>query len=385
MSPVNPVGPVSPVSLLSQSSQVNLTKAEKLARLRLWRTPRVGPASFRTFMARFGTAVAAVDALPDHAKSLGKKALAIPSLADAVREIEALYDLGGRFVFSGTPEFPDLLEHIADAPPLLATLGNIDLLHRPQIALVGSRDASLAAKQVTRTLAADLGAAGFVITSGLAKGIDAAAHEAALPTGTIAVVAGGIDMIYPKENAALHRQIAEHGLIITEQALGTPTRAQLFPLRNRLVSGLSLGLVVTEATTRSGSLISARLAGEQGREVFAVPGSPLEERSQGANHLLKQGAHMAANAADVIEVLGSSPRFESPQRQADFVPEPLPLKDAKPLLAKILENLSTHPVGIDALIQECEVPAHTMKSALADLELMGDIHQHPGGQYSRAP
>lgn len=362
-----------------------LSKAEKLARLRLWRTPRVGPASFRTFMERFGSGEAAVDALPAHAASLGKKAPAIPTMADAVREIETLYEMGGRFVFAGTAEFPSLLEQIDDAPPLLATLGNIELLQRPQVALVGSRDASLAAKKVTRTLAAELGAAGFVITSGLAKGIDAAAHEAALPTGTIAVVAGGIDVIYPRENADLHRQIAEHGLIITEQTLGTPTRAQLFPLRNRLVSGMSQGLVVTEATTRSGSLISARLAAEQGREVFAVPGSPLEERSEGANHLLKQGAHMAANANDILEVLDSAPRFESPQIQEAFIAEALPPRDQGSLIDKILQNLSTHPVGIDALIQECQVRADTMKTALADLELMGDIHQHPGGQYSRVP
>ena len=364
---------------------MTLDKSEKLARLRLWRTPRVGPASFRTFLQRFGSAQAAIEALPAHAKALGKAAPAIPRAAAALHEIETLFNMGGRFVFAGTPEFPDALEQIADGPPLLATLGNIDLLRLPQVAIVGSRDASLAAKKVTRQLAQELGKAGYVITSGLAKGIDAAAHETALSTGTIAVVAGGLDIIYPKENAALHHQIAEQGLIVSEQALSTPTRAQLFPLRNRLVSGLSLGLIVTEATKRSGSLITARLAAEQGREVFAVPGSPLEERSEGANHLLKQGAHMASSAADVLEMLPSIPMFQTPQTQVDFSPEPRPQPSEEPLLDQIRQNLSAHPVSIDALIQECQVPTYEVIAALADLELMGDVHQHPGGQYSRVP
>ena len=285
--------------------QVDLPRAEKIARLRLWRTPRVGPATYRSILERFGTAEEAIDQLPAHMKSLGKRTLNIPEKRAIVSEIESLHAMGGRFIFDGAPEFPPLLSHTEDSPPVLGTIGNLDLLQRPCLAIVGSRAASLNGKRLTAQYARAMGQAGFAVVSGLAKGIDAAAHEAALPTGTIAVVAGGLDMIYPRENHNLHQAIARDGLIVSEQPLGMPTSARLFPLRNRLVSGLSLGTLVVEANARSGSLITARLAGEQGREVMAVPGSPLDGRSEGTNQLIRQGATLIAGPEDLHDVFAT--------------------------------------------------------------------------------
>lgn len=374
---------------------MTLSREEKLARLRLWRTPKVGPATFHDLIANFGSAETVLAELPGHVRSKGRAAPKIPNRQEAVAEIEALHAMGGRFLFADTPEFPVALSHIADAPPLLACLGRVELLQRPCIAIVGSRNASLAGKHMTAQFAETLGAEGFVIVSGLAKGIDAAAHRAALKTGTIAVVAGGLDVIYPRENTDLHHVLATDGLIISEQRLGMPTSARLFPLRNRLVSGLSLGTVVVEANARSGSLITARLAGEQGREVFAVPGSPLEGRSEGTNQLLKQGATLVTKGDDILDVLASTPLdiFSSAVPKDDSTPlfgppEPQasPTQAAsKDLNDLILENLTLDPIPIDALALECKVSAAAIQAALADLELGGLILRHVGGQVSKAP
>ncbi len=360
---------------------MSLSREEKLARLRLWRTPRIGPATFHSLISQFGCAEEAIERLPAHLESQKRQALKICPIDQAVKEIEALHQLGGRFIFAGTQEFPYLVSKIEDAPPLLATLGNIDLLQHPTLAIVGSRNASLNGKRLTREYAAALGQAGHVIASGLAKGIDAAAHEAALDTGTIAVVAGGLDVVYPRENSDLHHQIAQQGLLISEQPLGMPTSARLFPLRNRLVSGLSHGTLVVEANARSGSLITARLAAEQGREVFAIPGSPLEGRAEGTNYLIKQGATLVTSPADILESLNilTGPGFEPPKPAI-----PAPSSGGGSLHDLILENLSLSPVPIDALALECQVTAALMQPALADLEMAGLIERHPGGHISKA-
>lgn len=360
---------------------MSLSREEKLARLRLWRTPRIGPATFQTLLDEFGSAEEAIERLPAHLKSQKRQALKICSRDQAVKEIEALHKMGGRFVFAVSEEFPYLLSQIEDAPPLLATVGKIELLHRPTLAIVGSRNASLNGKRLTRDYASTLGQAGHVIASGLAKGIDAAAHEAALELGTIAVVAGGLDVIYPRENTDLHHQIAKQGLLISEQPLGMPTSARLFPLRNRLVSGLSLGTLVVEANARSGSLITARLAAEQGREVFAIPGSPLEGRAEGTNQLIKQEANLVTSPEDILEALDTvaGPGFEPPKPTPA---QPLPA-DAS-LHDLILQNLSPEPVPIDTLALECQVTAALMQPTLADLEMAGLIERHPGGHISKA-
>lgn len=300
---------------------MTLSREEKIARLRLWRTPKIGPATYRTLMTRFGSALDTLERLPEQVRAAGRPVPKFPEAGKIIAEIEALHKLGGRFIFSGAPEFPDILTHIPDAPPILAALGRLELLQRPSIAIVGSRNASLNGKNLTHLYAQALGQAGFVITSGMAKGIDAAAHHAALATGTLAIVAGGIDVIYPRENKGLYDQIAEQGLILAEQPLHMPTSARLFPLRNRLVSGLSKGTLVVEANARSGSLITARLAAEQGREVFAVPGSPLEGRAAGTNDLIKQGATLVTRVEDILDVFDILPVALS---QPPIAPMPAP-------------------------------------------------------------
>ena len=365
---------------------MTLDHDEKLARLRLWRTPRVGPATFANLMQRFGSAQEALERLPGHVRALGRTPPHIPSREAAIREIETLHKMGGRFIFAGTPEASRLLDHTPDAPPLLATLGRVELLQRPTLAIVGSRNASLSGKTLTRSFAEAIGQAGYAIISGLAKGIDTAAHQAALPTGTIAVVAGGIDVIYPRENAALHQQIAEQGLIVSEQPLGMPTSARLFPLRNRLVSGLTLGTLVVEAGVRSGSLITARLAAEQGREVFAIPGSPLEGRAEGSNLLIKQGATLVSNAQEILTALQGlhDPGFEDRRRQDQLRVEPV-AQDLSALRKRILDVLSIQGVGIDALTQECQGTPAQMQTALADLEVAGFIIRTPGALIALHP
>ncbi len=386
-------------------------REEKIARLRLWRTPRIGAATYADLLDRFGTAQAALDQVPQHRRARGLQRLAIPDRGQVIGEIEALNRMGGRFLFADAPEFPALLRQIPDCPPLIATLGNTALLQRPCLAVVGARNASLNGKSLARTYAQTLGEAGFVVVSGLARGIDAAAHTAALPTGTIAVVAGGLDVIYPRENADLHGLIAADGLILSEQPLGMPTSARLFPLRNRLVSGLSYGTLVVEANDRSGSLITARLAGEQGREVMAVPGSPLEGRADGTNRLIRQGATLIGNRHDLIEGLsmlaaaqGLSLAPADPARAApDRAPHPKQpsqrvtqateqVREASaghagevPLSAQIKEALSVDPISLEALTDACTGTAAAIQAVLGDLEVRGEIVRHPGGLIALAP
>ncbi len=374
-------------------------REEKIARLRLWRTPRIGTATYADLLAHFGTAQAALAQVSEHRRARGLQHLAIPGRGQVICEIEALNRLGGRFLFADAPEFPALLRQIPDCPPLIAALGNTALMQRPCLAVVGARNASLNGKSLARTYAQTLGEAGFVVVSGLARGIDAAAHTAALPTGTIAVVAGGLDVVYPRENADLHRQIATDGLILSEQPLGMPTSARLFPLRNRLVSGLSYGTLVVEASDRSGSLITARLAGEQGREVMAIPGSPLEGRADGTNRLIRQGATLIGNRHDLIDglrmltaahgvPLEPAPKTSrDPASQATKDLGETPADDASEALlsAQIKEALSVDPISLEALTDACTGTAAAIQAVLADLEVRGEIVRHPGGLIALAP
>ena len=357
-----------------------LTPSQKIAWLRLIRTPNVGPQTFRQLINRTGSAEAAIDALPDLAHRVGVGA-AIPSVAEAEDEIAALHKIGGRLVASGEPDYPPLLPHIHGAPPLLSMVGGERLDLKRTVALVGARNASAAGTRMTELLSRQLGEAGFTIVSGLARGIDAAAHTAALSTGTMAVLAGGMDQIYPEENIPLSRGIVEHGgMLLTEMPLGWQPRAQDFPRRNRLVSGTSLGVVVVEAAKRSGSLITARLALEQDREVFAVPGSPLDQRSEGGNHLIQQGARLITGAQDIVEALSHADPTRSILLEPDWAPE-TPFDDGEPTQGdreRLLEALSVTPISVDALIAATGLSVAVMQMLLLELDLAGRIEWSSG-------
>jgi DNA processing protein len=333
--------------------------AERRARLRLARSARIGPVTFHEALGHFGTAKAAC------------RELATVSDAAIAREEEALARLGGRFIVWGDSAYPAALAALPDAPAVLSAVGNLALLERPALAIVGARQASLAGRRFAGLLAAQLGAAGFVVASGLARGIDAAAHEAALPTGTIAVLAGGIEQIYPPQNAALHAAIAEQGLLLAESPLGAPPVARAFPRRNRIVSGLSRGVLVIEAAAKSGSLITAQRAAEQGREVFVMPGSPLDARHAGSNGLIRDGAILTRDANDILGVMGL------PQSVSQVIE-----KTRRNLhgtsTAKVLEALGPTPTAVDELVRRCQVSAATVAEVLLSLELEGRLERHRG-------
>ncbi len=364
--------------------------AEKLHWLQLARTENVGPITFYNFIDYYGSAAKALEAIPGLAARGGrKKPLVIPPMDAVTREYEQLRKKGGDIITAADPDYPLPLGAIEDAPPVLSILGRRDLLARPSLAIVGARNASLNGRKLAEKLAEELGQAGHVITSGLARGIDTAAHEGALPTGTIAVVAGGIDIIYPKENTALYSHISENGLIIAENPLGTAPRAQDFPRRNRIVSGLSSGVVVVEATERSGSLITARLAAEQGRDVYAVPGHPLDPRAGGPNKLIRDGAALIRNADDILEGLNAfSGAPPAPDRQmrlldsgsAPFHPEQADSRDLDEVRGMLMDHLSPAPCMIDDLIRQTGIPASLAHTALMELELAGRIQRLPGNR-----
>ena len=280
-----------------------LADDERVTRLRLLRSENVEPITYHQLIARYGTATAALDALPSLARRGDRSALRITGHREAHDELKALKRVGAGPLTHGEPLYPETLATLPDAPPLISIMGNLELLRRPTVAVVGARNASSAGVRFARTLSAELGEAGFAVVSGLARGIDTAAHTGALEFATIAVLAGGIDSVYPPENDILQGRIATQGLLVAEQKIGTRPKARHFPTRNRLISGLSLGVVIIEAATRSGSLITARCALEQGREVFAVPGSPLDARCHGSNNLIRDGAVLIQSADDVTAVL----------------------------------------------------------------------------------
>ncbi|MGE4313949.1 MAG: DNA-processing protein DprA [Pseudobdellovibrionaceae bacterium] len=369
---------------------MNLTDAEKLDWLRLIRTDHVGPVTFYRLVSRYGSAAKALEALPELQARGGKKSARIPSKADAERELQAIHKSGGQLISAQDEAYPLALSAIEDAPPLLTVLGNAALLNAPSIGIVGARNASLNGKKFTKKLAADLGRQGQCVVSGLARGIDTSAHEGALETGTIGVVAGGADVIYPTENTKLyHDIIAKGGAIVAESPWGTQPSAMLFPRRNRIVSGLSAGVVVVEATLRSGSLITARLAAEQGRDVFAVPGFPGDPRAEGPNALLRDGAVLVQKADDIISHLssfvarGTQGKLLENMVQRDFVVEEMPL-DPMPsdLSQKVIAALSHTATGVDEIVRTCHVSSAEVQAILLELELGGRVIRLPGNRVS---
>ncbi len=355
--------------------------------MRLIRSENVGPIGFRQLLAHFGTAGAALEHLQDLAwRGGGGRKIRICPSADAIREIEAVEDRGARLAALSEPAYPALLREIEDAPPVLTLLGPTDPNARPTVAIVGSRNASANGVHMAKKLASALSQAGYLVVSGLARGIDRAAHEGALPGGTAAVYAGGVDVVYPPEHQDLHQAIAGQGLVVSEQPCGTRPKARHFPRRNRLISGLTLGVVVVEAAPRSGSLITARMALEQGREVMAVPGAPLDPRARGCNGLIKQGALLVESAEDVITAL--NPMIERPSGSAGVdhsAPAALPVQEADTgdiPRQQIERLLSSSPVAIDELIRQSGVPPQYLNLVLIELELAGRLERHPGNRVS---
>ncbi len=350
-----------------------LARPERLAWARLARTPRVGPLTFHRLIARFHTAAAALDALPRLSN------LTAPPLERVEAEIAAVEALGARLLASCEPDYPPLLAQLDAPPPLLAVRGGADWLKRPTIAIVGSREGSAAALMFAERLAADLGAAGFTIVSGLARGVDGAAHKGALPTGTAAVLAGGLDHPYPPQNLKLHEAICEHGAVVSEAPLGSVARARDFPRRNSIISGLSRAVVVIEAALRSGSLITARAAADQGRDVMAAPGSPLDQRARGSNALIKQGATLIECADDVIAALGGAAAPLRPLSVGPLFDERVSEPAPAGLPKKIAALLSPTPVHVNDLARLLEMPLGAVAAALTELELNGQAASLPGG------
>jgi DNA processing protein len=358
--------------------------ADSIARLRLIRSDQIGPITCRQLLVRFGSAQSAIDALPDLAARGGGRMpkLATPSqIEDEIAQIERL---GARYLFLGEENYPSLLAEIETAPPVLIAQGDMALLARPSIAIVGARNASAAACRFARQLAQDLGGAGSVVVSGLARGIDTAAHDGALETGTVAVIAGGIDIVYPPENAARQRAIAEKGVLLAEQPPGTEPLARHFPSRNRIIAGLARGTVVIEAAPRSGSLITARHAVEFGREVMAVPGSPLDPRAQGCNLLIREGATLVQTADDVLEAVDPSPVRILRERDVEPAAPPVAAEADDAARTIVVGLLGPTPVSVDELIRQAELPSAAVQTILLELELAGRIERHAGGRVGLA-
>ncbi len=361
-------------------------EAEKIDWLRLYRSEGIGSHTFFQLIEHFGTAAKALEALPELAKRGGaKRAVRVAAPSVAERELEALAKLGGTLLLANAPEFPEALRAL-DAAPLLTVLGRAELLVRPTVAIVGSRNASAGGLRLAHTIAADLGRAELVVASGLARGIDGAAHEGALADGTIAVLAGGLDVIYPPEHEKLYRRIVAEGCVVSEMPPGTQPLASHFPRRNRIISGLALGVVVVEATPRSGSLITARFALEQGREVFAVPGSPLDPRSQGPNGLIRDGAILTESAADVLDGLGAIRRPIPPVPEARTAPPEAAIPDENTLgeaRRRVGDALGATPVPVDEIIRQCQFSPAVISMALLEMELAGRLARHPGGKVAK--
>ena len=361
---------------------------DDIARLRLIRAEGVGPVTYRRLLERYRTPVAALAAVPHLAKSGGRAgAPAIPSVGDAEREFAATARLGGQLIFLGDALYPPLLARLDDAPPVIAVLGDAALLALPAVAIVGGRNASAAGLKMTEILAERL-AARVTIVSGLARGVDGIAHTAAMRTGkTIAAVAGGLDVPYPAENIALQRLIAERGAVLTEAPPGTEPQARHFPKRNRLIAGLSLGVVVVEAARRSGSLITARIAQDLGREVFAVPGSPLDPRTHGGNDLIREGAVLVGSADDVLDGLpGFGGLFTGEVMEADNAD---PFEDGFPAdidvgqaRSQVMGLLGPTPIHVDDLARRCQLSAAAVLAALLELELSGRVEAQPGNRFA---
>ena len=357
-----------------------LSDAERFARLRLARTDRVGPVAFSQLLQRFGSAARAVEALPDLVRRSGRDGYALPAVERVEAELAAGERVGARLILLGDADYPDLLAAVDPPPPLLWARGDIALLSRPCIGVVGARIASAGGQRIARGLSQQLGEAGHVVVSGLARGIDAAAHLGALPTGTVAVLGGGVDDIYPSENADLYRQIVDQRCIVSESPVGARAQARDFPRRNRIISGLSRGVIVVEAEIRSGSLITARLANEQGRDVFAVPGSPLDPRSKGPNELLRQGAILCEGLEDVERAFTTLRTLREPPGDSPFAGAPDDLDEA--VIEQVAALLSPTPTPRDELARVLDLPIGVVASALLELSLAGRASLLPGGLVS---
>jgi DNA processing protein len=358
-----------------------LSEAERRAWLRLARTENVGPVTFDQLLQRFGTAGKALAALPDLAQR-GGRAIRLAPEADIDRELADGAALGARLICACEPAFPQALAALDPPPPVIWARGRVELLDRPTVAIVGARVASAGGQRFARGLASELGQAGHVIVSGLARGIDAAAHEGGLPTGTVAVLGGGVDDIYPPEHAGLYARIVEAGCVVSENEPGRTAVARDFPRRNRIISGLSRAVVVVEAEFRSGSLITARLAAEQGREVLAVPGSPLDPRAKGTNDLIRQGAAICEGAEDVLRALEGLRGFREPERGGYAADGPGEPDDA--LREAVAALLSPTPVSRDELVRATGAPAPLVFAALVELALAGRAELLPGGLVATA-
>ena len=350
-----------------RSNKPCMTDDERLARLRLIRSETIGGVTFWGLINRFGSALEAIAAV---------RPKTLIHLGDARRELDALRSAGGILLACGEPNYPAALAAVDMPPPLLTVRGKIELLAREMIAVVGARNASALGVRFAREMAAELGSAGFVIASGLARGIDTAAHKGSIEKGTCAVMAGGVDVIYPPENKSLYDEIAEKGVIVSELPFGLQPTAQHFPRRNRIISGLARGVVVIEAAMNSGSLITARLAGEQGREVFAVPGSPLDPRAKGTNGLLRQGATLTESAEDVLAAL--QPSLERRSATPKAVKKRSEPREISGLKREILNRLGPAPVEIDELVRQMGSSPAAVAAALLDLEFEGRLSRHPG-------
>lgn len=356
---------------------MTLPDAERFARLRLARTDQIGPVTFRQLLERFGCAERALEALPDLIRRGGSHGLALVSVERIEAELEAGERSGARLVVFGDLAYPGMLAAVDPPPPLLWTLGDAGLLEQPCIAVVGARIASAGGQRIARGLAQQLGEAGHVVVSGLARGIDAAAHTGALQTGTVAVLGGGVDDIYPPDNADLYAQIVERGCVVSESPVGAKAQAKDFPRRNRIISGLSRGVIVVEAELRSGSLITARLAGEQGRDVFAVPGSPLDPRSRGPNELLRQGAILCEGLEDVERAFNTLRTLREPGPTNPFDGAPDDIEAA--VIEQVAALLSPTPTPRDELARALALPIGIVAAALLELSLTGRAELLPGG------
>lgn len=376
------------MGIQAQTDGSNLSEAERMARFRLARTENVGPVTFRQLLHRFGSAENALDALPDLARRGGRaQTLRIATVEDVTQEREAAAALGARDLHLDTEGYPLPLSAIDDAPPLFYVLGNADLLSNDCIGMVGGRNASVAGKGFARKLADDFGRAGFTVASGMARGIDTAAHEGSLKTGSIAVLAGGVDTIFPPENDGLYRALCENGAVISEMPPGMHPLARHFPRRNRIISGLSLAVVVVEAKRKSGSLITARRAAEQGRPVFAAPSAPMDVRGTGCNDLIRDGATLVQTAEDVLHDL--SPTLADGLRRTvetgfSDPTEAIPLNggdesEFRAARTLVERGLSGTPVAADTLVRELGLPAPLVNAVLLELELAGRIARQSGG------
>ena len=358
-----------------------LSQEEAFARIRLLRSPNIGPVSYHQLLRRFGSADKALEALPDLAAG-GKRAYRAAGESAIESEIAAVRKAGARYLFHDMADYPALLSEIEGAPPILTVRGDLELLRRPCVAMVGARNASAAAVKLAREFAAALAEEGLTVVSGLARGVDGAAHKGALPA-TIGVIASGIDIAYPPQHAELQEQVACEGLLVAEEPPGTEPRGNLFPKRNRIIAGIAAGTLVVEAAPKSGSLITARLAGEAGREVMAIPGSPLEPRSAGCNQLIREGAVLVQSPEDIVELLSGfdgTPRSSFREAQPDYTPDEDWEDNAEP--ADIAGLLTMAPVAVDELVRQSGESPGAVQMALLEMEIAGLLARHAGGRVS---